>query len=179
MKCVGTLIIRLYSLCMGKIIKKGMVFMKINTYRMMLEDGLPHLVKETTYSYPMQDRFESPVNVVEMMRDVFSVHKMAEEYVYTLCLNSANKPLDLFEISHGSVDSSIVNPREVLQRALLVGATKMILIHNHPSGETFPSKGDRDVTLSVQEACALMGIPLIDHVIVGNGYYSFKENHLL
>ena len=153
--------------------------MKINTYKMMQEDGLPYLVRETTYSYPVKDTLEKPAYVAEMMQDVFSIHKMAEEYAYALCMNTKSKPLDLFEISHGSVDAAHMGAREILQRALMVGATGVVLIHNHPSGDVFPSAADRNITNQLKECFKLMDIPLLDHIIVGDGYFSFRENHLL
>ena len=83
-------------------------------------------------------------------------------------------------LSRGSVDSSVVSVRELMIAALRARAVRMILIHNHPSGDPRPSKDDQKVTAEIQEAARLIGIPLEDHIVIGdNAYYSFKEWGLL
>ena len=83
-------------------------------------------------------------------------------------------------ISKGTVNASIVSPREILIEALRYRAVGMIMVHNHPSGDPTPSRADRELTDNVAGAGEQMDIPLLDHIIIGdNRYTSFKEQKLL
>ena len=83
-------------------------------------------------------------------------------------------------LSRGSVDASVVSVRELMIAALRARAVRMILVHNHPSGDPRPSADDQRATAEVQAAAKLIGIPLEDHIVIGdNAYYSFKEWGLL
>ena len=83
-------------------------------------------------------------------------------------------------LSRGSVDASVVSVRELMIADLRARAVRMILVHNHPSGDPHPSADDQRVTAEVQAAARLIGIPLEDHIVIGdNAYYSFKEWGLL
>lgn len=81
------------------------------------------------------------------------------------------------EISRGTLTASLVHPREVFGPAIRMGAAAIILAHNHPSGDTTPSEEDQTVTKRIHEAGMLLGVPLLDHVIIGAGgsYASFRE----
>lgn len=118
--------------------------------------------------------FDSPEKVCTLAKNL-GLLEAAEEYVYTLALDNKNKATGLFEISHGTVNSSVISPREIYIRALLLGASSIILFHNHPSGDVTPSKDDILVTKRVKAAGELLGVELLDHLIIGDTYYSFKE----
>ena len=121
---------------------------------------------------------DAPQKVAETMEEV--IGKSAEEYVYMIALNTKRKPIGAFEVSHGTVDMSIVTPREIYIRALVSGASSIILVHNHPSGYLTPSKKDIELTEAVASVGKLMNIPLVDHIIIADGeYFSFKENKYL
>ena len=75
-------------------------------------------------------------------RDYIRIHENAEEYMHMLCLNTKNRVIGVFEISHGTVNASIVGTREIFQKALLANAVSIILMHNHPSGDPTPSRED-------------------------------------
>jgi DNA repair protein RadC len=80
----------------------------------------------------------------------------------------------------GTIDHTPLYPREVIKRALEVGASALIIVHNHPSGDPTPSQSDIDVTLKVCQAAALLGIEVHDHLIIGKGCHaSFKTMGLL
>ena len=80
----------------------------------------------------------------------------------------------------GTVDHTPVYPREVIKRALELGATALIMVHNHPSGDPTPSKADIEMTREVREAAEKLGITLHDHLVVSkDGYTSFKTMGLL
>ncbi|MDT8444359.1 MAG: JAB domain-containing protein [Desulfuromonadales bacterium] len=80
----------------------------------------------------------------------------------------------------GSLNASIVHPREVYKAALLSSAAAVIFIHNHPSGDTAPSREDIEITKRLKDAGELLGIRVLDHLIVGEaGYYSFANDGIL
>ncbi|MBA4688609.1 MAG: JAB domain-containing protein [Candidatus Galacturonibacter soehngenii] len=154
--------------------------MNFSTYRTMLDGTSKNvLVTENTFEYIGDSNFKTPLSIVEFMNNVFSMDMFAEEYVYMLAFNTKMKLLGVFEISHGTCNMSPLAPREVLIRALLCGAVNIILVHNHPSGICEPSKEDITLTKRMKEACEIVKIPLIDHIIIGDDYYSFKESSTL
>ena len=83
--------------------------------------------------------------------------------------------LGVFEIAHGQVSSCYYTPREIFIRALLCGATSIVLIHNHPSQDTTPSKSDFNAAQNIYEACKMVGLHLTDFIIVGENFLSFKK----
>lgn len=108
--------------------------------------------------------------------DVLRLDRRTEEYVYCICLDTAGHITGLFEISHGTINQSLVSPREVYLKAFLADAVNVILVHNHPSGDPGPSSFDQVLTKRLAEAGALIGIGLADHIIIGDhSYYSFHE----
>ncbi|MFS0567533.1 JAB domain-containing protein, partial [Brevibacillus invocatus] len=94
-----------------------------------------------------------------------------------LCLSTKNEPVAIHLVSVGSLDSSIVHPREVFKAAILSNCSSVIVAHNHPSGDPTPSREDIEVTKRLQEAGELLGIPVLDHIILGHegAYVSLKE----
>lgn len=150
--------------------------MKIAKYKTTLsEERLPELVKEHTYNSKM-DILDNAEKVTKFMKDVFQIHKETEEYVYEICFNSAMKPIAVFEVSHGTINQSILRPREFYQKALLVGAANVIAIHNHPSGDTTPSRQDIMISKRLEEAGEMIGIRLSDFIIIGDDYCSFRKD---
>ena len=98
------------------------------------------------------------------------------ETAMMLALDTKNKVIGIFEISRGSLNASIIHPRDVFQRAILVNAASVILVHNHPSGDPTPSPEDVALTKKLVEAGRIMDITVLDHVVVGEGsYVSLKE----
>lgn len=102
----------------------------------------------------------------------------AREHFYVIALNSRNHSIT--EVSVGSLDASIVHPREVFSEAIKNKAASVIFAHNHPSGDTEPSENDLIITKRLIEAGKILGIEIIDHIIVTkNGFLSFKEKGIL
>ncbi|MFH2020260.1 MAG: DNA repair protein RadC [archaeon] len=117
-------------------------------------------------------------DVHNLMRDELIDKK--KEYLYALYLNSKNQVIDRPEvISIGILDASIVHPREIFSLAVRKAAKAIILVHNHPSGDYNPSEEDKLVTERIRDAGKLMDIELLDHVIIGDGYYSFRERGMI
>jgi len=98
------------------------------------------------------------------------------ERFWVLLLNTKNEVLDRIEVSRGGLASSPVHPREVFKAAVRRGAAGVILVHNHPSGDPTPSQADLAITARLRQAGLVMGIPIIDHLIVGDGrFVSLRE----
>ena len=154
--------------------------MKITKYNTELNDDIhPILVKEMETDYPVKE-YRTPDKIVKMLEDVFRLHKQAEEHLYLICMASSSRITGVLEVSHGSVNASIAGTREIFLKALLCGAANIILVHNHPSGNSNPSPEDINVAKRIKEASQLMGIPLVDNIVMGNGSYcSFCERGML
>lgn len=102
------------------------------------------------------------------------------ERFMALCLNTRNELVREVVVSVGSLNASIVHPREVFKPALACAAAGLVVVHNHPSGDPAPSREDREVTRAIGEAGRILDIPLHDHVIIGaDSYFSFKDAGLL
>ena len=100
----------------------------------------------------------------------------AREQFVAVMLNSKNRVIATEVISEGTLTSSVVHAREVFTPALLHHAAAVIVAHNHPSGDPQPSREDREVTAMLAQSGKVLGIPLLDHLIIGDGaYYSFQE----
>lgn len=105
---------------------------------------------------------------------------LKKERFVVLFLNTKNKIIGEETISEGTLTGCLVHPREVYQSAILKNAVAIIVAHNHPSGEPQPSREDKELTDMLFKAGKTIGIPLYDHVVIGDGiYYSFQENGLL
>ncbi len=103
-----------------------------------------------------------------------------QEYFITITLDGANHVIEKRVISIGTINQSLVHPREVFSSALLDRATSIILAHNHPSGVLQPSVEDINITKRLRDSAKLLGIELLDHIILSkNGYLSFKDEGLL
>ena len=100
-----------------------------------------------------------------------------QEYFYAVYLDTKKTIIKDKLLFIGTVNYSLVHPREVFKEAYLTGASAIILVHNHPSGNVIPSINDLDTTKKLKEISDVMGIKLVDHIIVGKDkYYSFIEN---
>lgn len=103
-----------------------------------------------------------------------------KEIFKAVLLNTKNEIITDVEVSVGTLNSSLVHPREVFKEAIRRSSNKMILIHNHPSGSVEPSREDKNITYRLIKCGEIIGIDIIDHIIIGDGlYYSFKENMII
>ena len=112
---------------------------------------------------------KSPKDVADLLMPELRYEK--REIVKVLILNSKNVVLRTINISLGGANFAYIEPKDALYEAVKMQAPKIILVHNHPSGDCKPSKGDYNVTDRMYEAATLMGIQLLDHVIIGDGTY--------
>lgn len=139
---------------------------------MLQKQGIPYLVKEK--EIPDFQSY-SPDLIYKNMCQSFYADSLPEEHVWMLCLNNTMKPVSIHEISKGTVNASLIDNKAILTRALLGGASAIILIHNHPSGQLIPSEEDDKTTKKVKKAVNTADIQFLDHIIIGHGYYSYME----
>jgi len=119
----------------------------------------------------------SPADVESLLRG--RIANLDRENFVAVLLNTKNEVLECPTISVGTLSSSLVHPREVFKPAIRASAAGIILAHNHPSGKVEPSREDRDVTRRLVGAAEIIGIEVLDHVILGDGYFSMKEHAML
>ena len=119
-----------------------------------------------------------PGSVVKAIRA--SIKDKAKEHFKLILLNTRNKIIRIGTISVGTLNASLVHPREVFKEALVHNAFSVILAHNHPSGDCEPSEEDIRITKRLRDAGKIMGVEVLDHIIVTTGgYFSFKEKGLM
>lgn len=157
-------------------------YMRLTSYNVKInrKTKRTELIKEKAVNYSACKKMQSPELIVEALNSLLDLQDMAEEYTYLLTLNTKNDITGIFEISHGTVSSCIVTPREIFSRALMIGATRIILVHNHPSGYPEPSSEDMRFTERLKKAGELIGIELLDHIIIGDKcFISFRKEEIL
>ncbi|MCM3625597.1 JAB domain-containing protein [Brevibacillus borstelensis] len=132
------------------------------------------MVRESSLLYS-QRRIRTAVDAVELFQKFLD--ETDREVFLLLCLSSKSEPTAIHTVSVGSLDASIVHPRETFKAAILANASSIIVAHNHPSGDPTPSKEDIQVTKTLQQAGELLGITVLDHIIVGTegAYVSLSE----
>ena len=137
------------------------------------------MVKEDSKLYEVPV-IKSPTEVYQAAKQLLALHEEPEEHFCILCLNTKNKIVGVHTISIGSLNASIVHPREVFKAAMLNNANSIICLHNHPSGDPKPSQEDIKITRRLVEAGEIIGIEVLDHVVIGDGrYISLKEQGMM
>jgi len=132
------------------------------------------MVREATVLY--QNRtINSPHDALELIEPFLQDED--RECFLVVCLDTKNQPTAINVVSIGTLNSSLVHPREVFKVAILANANGVILSHNHPSGDPTPSHEDKEVTNRLIEAGKVLGIEILDHVVIGSNhrYVSLKE----
>lgn len=113
--------------------------------------------------------------IYEYFKDKLKDEK--QEYFYCLYLDTKKNIIENKLLYIGTINQTLIHPRDIFKEAYILSASSIICIHNHPSGSTIPSKEDLIMTKNIKEIGSIMGIEVIDHIIIGkNNYYSFFEN---
>lgn len=119
----------------------------------------------------------SPEDVIPYLKNYAICEK---EHFVAVILNGGYDIVKIHVVSVGTVNRTLIHPREVFGQAIKENAAALILCHNHPSGRTEPSLEDIETTKMLLESSKIIGIPILDHIIIDkNGYFSFMENELL
>ena len=135
-------------------------------------------IKENVPDYiNPKTRLTAPRQVWEMFR---FLGRESKEWMLVLLLDGKNRLSAVDVCSIGSLNQSIVHPREIFKSALLASAAAIILVHNHPSGDTSPSREDLEISKRLKEASDILGIKLLDHIVIGEDEFtSFVERGLM
>lgn len=135
------------------------------------------MVKESSFLYENR-RVNSSVDAIELFKRF--LNESDREQFLVCCMDIKNQPTSINVVSIGTLNSSLVHPREVFKVAILANSASIIVAHNHPSGDPIPSKEDINITIRLKEAGKIIGIDILDHVIIGeNKHISFKEKGIL
>lgn len=142
-----------------------------------LEQVSVRMVKEAPLL--SDEKINTPEDAVRILSDAFQDYD--REVVGVVHLRNDNTPINMTIASVGCLNQSLVHPREMLKAAFLSNAAAIMMFHNHPSGELNPSREDIAITHRMQQLCMMAGIPVLDHIIIGNDrfYYSFREKDIL
>lgn len=150
--------------------------MKIGSYEVYREDGICVLREEKSYEtnkepYGLKDA----KSLYELCTDVFEMHKLPFEKIMIICTDTKAIPRALFEIGGGSCNTCCLSEPALLTSVLLTGYPCFFLVHNHPSGVPKPSEEDICLTRAIKKAAEAVGLKFLDHVIVGDDFYSFHS----
>jgi DNA repair protein RadC len=127
---------------------------------------------------PSPRHIKDPASAAQLALELAQASDDDREHVWVVLFNTKHRDLMHTEVSVGTLNASLVQPREVFGPALREGAHTILLAHNHPSGDVTPSAEDRELTTRLKECGKLLGIEVLDHVIVGNGtgrWFSFQD----
>lgn len=127
--------------------------------------------------YVRKDAFTSSQATKDFLR--FKLGNKEHEVFAIMLLDNQHQMIDFIELFRGTIDASAVYPREVVKLVLQENAAAVILAHNHPSGLNQPSIADKNITQRLQKSLSLIDVRILDHIIIGDGTYSFAENELL
>jgi DNA repair protein RadC len=128
-----------------------------------------------------EDELQEEKIVVKSAKDIVDIlmprmRDLKKEVFKTVMLDSKNRIIDIIEITKGTVNQANPIIREIFHKALELFATALVCVHNHPSGNTIPSKEDEEFTKTLSEAGKIMQVKVLDHIIIGDGnYYSFAD----
>jgi len=153
---------------------KGIGFAKAAQLKACFELGKREELEPELKNFNIKD----PESVVKAIWA--SIKDKAKEHFKLILLNPRNKIIGISTISIGTLNASLVHPREVFKDAIMHSAASVVLAHNHPSGDPEPSEDDLTITKRLIEAGKILGIEVIDHIIIGkNNFCSFKERGLI
>lgn len=118
--------------------------------------------------------------IIRCAEDVYKLlypklKSLKQEHLIGLYLDTRSRVIKIQTLFIGTLDASVIHPREILKSAINLSAASIIIAHNHPSGDPSPSKEDRTITKQIMKAGEIMGIPILDHVIIGDTYASLRK----
>lgn len=129
------------------------------------------LVKEKDFNYNIQ-KISKTSEVIEYINKVEELNKSAEERFFVICLNIKNQVLAYSEVGIGGTEICSFDMKTIFKTVLACNGSKIIIAHNHPSGIAEPSKYDFDTTEKIRQACEIMNVTLLDHIVIGEDSYA-------
>jgi len=141
----------------------------------LMQEVAREFLKEKIMDKPL---YKSPQEIFDYL--YHSMRDLKKEVFKVIYLNSQNQIMETVDLFQGTVNSSSVSPREVIESALKNNAVSLIFVHNHPSGNPEPSAGDRELTRELVYAGKIMRLNVLDHIVIGdNRYFSFANEGLI
>jgi len=141
-------------------------------------------MKKSIYEYSLRrtkvmefrehEKLNMPKNVYKFLKAI-KLDEEEQEHMMVLILDAGSRIKAYYTVSIGLIDKTQIHVRELFRNSIIYGASRIILAHNHPSGSTQPSSDDIKVTNAMVKAGEIIGIEILDHIIIGNGFYSFCE----
>ena len=150
--------------------------MKIGSYEVYREDGICVLREEKSYETNKKPYgVKTSQDLYNLCTEVFEMHKLTCEKMLIICADNKAIPRAIFEIGGGSCNACCLSESALLTKILLTGYPCFFVVHNHPSGVSEPSREDIDVTRAMKRAAEAVGLRFLDHMIVGDDFYSFQS----
>lgn len=157
--------------------------MRTNKYTLMLNEQRELYLTSNGYSnIRSKYRLNNPELIAEFICNAYDADLQPVEKTYLVCMDQKLKVTGTFEVSSGTSNAAMISAKDIFRMALMANASQVVLCHNHPSGDTSPSKQDREVTKKIVEIGKLLEMPLVDHIIIGEKthgvsacFYSFRE----
>lgn len=155
--------------------------MEIKEYKTMLKSNGHIILRESRSSENDDEVYNNPEKLATLFHKFYNCDILPEEHLFMVALDAKMHPLGIFEVFLGTINSCLSSPREIYTRALLCNASAIVIAHNHPSGDTYPSKLDIKSYKGIAAAGEIIGIKMIDGLILGknNSYFSFAEKEIL
>ena len=134
-------------------------------------------LRETVATYDARSPLNRPGVLAALFRSTGMGDSPTEQF-WIIALDARYRPIGILRASEGTATSTLVHPREVFGPAIRLGAVSVAVAHNHPSGDATPSEEDIELTQRLIDAGKLLGVPLLEHVVLGEGeaYYSIRSN---
>lgn len=159
--------------------------MNFNFFKPRQESNIPEIKISLRYDkkipFEQMETIDSSEKMNHVFRKVFSKDTFGwTEEMIMICLNQSGKVIGFYKVSSGGLTGTVADPKVIFTVALNCAATKIIIAHNHPSGNLKPSRQDEELTIKIKEGGKLLSIELLDHIILTEeGYYSFADTGLL
>ncbi len=152
--------------------------MRVYFYDIMKDETVIKLKKIKSKDFP-NFKYKGLINpevVADFMNRAYDAKNLVEEHLWLICLNTKLVPNAVFEVSRGAMTDAYCSPASIFQRVLLTGASGFIIVHNHPSGNIYPSQTDDDTFNDIRKLSKMMDLDFWDSIIIGDGdTYSYSN----
>ena len=154
--------------------------MRVYFYDIVKDETVIKLKKIKSKDFPglKYKGLTNPEVVADFMNEVYDVKNLVEEHLWLICLNTKLVPNAVFEVSRGAMNEAYCSPVSIFQRVLLTGASEFIIVHNHPSGNVYPSQTDDDTFNDIHKLSKMMELDFLDSIIIGDeNTYSYSDEY--
>ena len=154
--------------------------MRVYFYDIMKDETVIKLKKIKSKDFPSL-KYKGLINpevVADFMNAAYDAKNLVGEHLWLICLNTKLVPNAVFEVSRGGMTDAYCSPASIFQRVLLTGASGFIIVHNHPSGNVYPSQYDNDTFNDIHKLSKMMNLDFLDSIIIGDeNTYSYNDEY--